>query len=64
MKDSDINQPGVPSEQTSHIANFINEIAGGNYAEANKYLKNTVNSKISDRIKAVKKINIFNKNHE
>ncbi len=41
------------------ITQFVKHLTDKNYAEANKFLKKTVETKLFDRIKPHKSINIF-----
>jgi hypothetical protein len=42
-----------------NISGFIKEVVSGNYASANKHLRDTVHSKIGAKIRKVKSTNIF-----
>ena len=46
-------------KESSDISKLVSLISQKNYAEADKYLKNVVDSKIKDRIESASNINIF-----
>ena len=47
------------NNEKSNIPMFVSKLGEKNYAEANKYLKKTIESKLSNKIKEFKNINIF-----
>lgn len=49
------------NNENSGIPMFITKLGEKNYAEANKYLKQTIENKLSNKIKEFKNINIFKK---
>jgi Mg/Co/Ni transporter MgtE len=49
----------LPAIQKQQIASFIKQLSNKNYAEANKSLQKTVESKLFNKISQYKDINIF-----
>ena len=45
--------------EKGRILNFIKNISAKNYAEANKYLQEVIDSKIKDRIKVASERKLF-----
>ena len=45
--------------ERKNITSFLKNLGEENYAEANKYLKKTIENKLFNKIKGVKDINIF-----
>ena len=54
-----MNQSNPVSAEKKNLLNFIKTISQKNYAEANKYLQDVINSKLKDRIKKATKKEIF-----
>lgn len=47
------------TQEKAMISRFVKHLGEENYAEANKYLKKTIEHKLSNKIKEFKNINIF-----
>lgn len=54
-----MNKKTTNNSENKHIPAFVRELGEKNYAEANKYLKKTIETKLSNKIKEFKNINIF-----
>jgi SLT domain-containing protein len=54
-----MNQPNPVSAEKKNLLNFIKTISQKNYAEANKYLQDVIDSKLKDRIEKAAKKEIF-----
>lgn len=54
-----MSQQSAVSSERKNILNFIRNISQKNYAEANKYLQEVIDSKLKDRIQKASKKEIF-----
>lgn len=54
-----MNKETHKNNENRDIPKFVSKLGEKNYAEANKYLKKTIENKLLNKIKEFKNINIF-----
>jgi SLT domain-containing protein len=59
MINNNMSQRASVSSERKNILNFIRNISQKNYAEANKYLQEVIDSKLKDRIQKASNKEIF-----